>query len=301
MHVDIQSGTQVCPREVSLSALFCCVSSWFPTLRSLKRLSIRYHSVAGPLSLRTSRFSDCRATQDQVQFDKQNMRSLTSLLSFAALALAASRTSAPSGALVVGSSGKYSTIQAAVDALSSTSKEQVIFIQPGTYKEQVYIKKLSGTVTIYGYTEDDTSYSSNQVVITAAGNLLNAENDDATATLRVWTENFKMYNVNVVNSYGEGSQALALSAYAGVRESVSDDMRRLANIFPGRRLLCVPIHRVPGHRSRRIRHAAICQILHRGRGRLYLRPDSRRVVRPSRYRRNREVLRHHHRLRQGLS
>lgn len=40
--------------------------------------------------------------------------------------------------------------------------------------------------------------------------------NDGTATMRVWTTNFKMYNVNLVNTYGEGSQALAVSAQAEV-------------------------------------------------------------------------------------
>lgn len=38
-------------------------------------------------------------------------------------------------------------------------------------------------------------------------------NNDLTATVRAWASNFKMYNVNVVNTRGSGSQALALSAY----------------------------------------------------------------------------------------
>jgi pectinesterase len=56
----------------------------------------------------------------------------------------------------------------------------------------VYIPKLKGPLTIYGYTKDTTSYTSNQVIITAKKALANSANDDATATLRVWTSNFKM-------------------------------------------------------------------------------------------------------------
>ena len=37
--------------------------------------------------------------------------------------------------------------------------------------------------------------------------------NDETATLRVKAANFKLYNVNVANTYGKGSQAVALSAY----------------------------------------------------------------------------------------
>lgn len=130
------------------------------------------------------------------------MLALLSLTSFAALAYAASRTSAPSGALVVGASGDYSTIQAAVDALdSSSSSEQSIFIQAGTYEEQVYVSELSSALTIYGYTEDTSSYSSNQVTITASHALADEANDDATATLRVWTSNFKMYVSSAGNKF----------------------------------------------------------------------------------------------------
>ncbi|TKA74709.1 hypothetical protein B0A55_05100 [Friedmanniomyces simplex] len=128
------------------------------------------------------------------------------------------RNTAPSGALVVGKTGHYSTIQKAVNALStSSSSAQSIFIQPGTYQEQVYIQKLAGPLTIYGSTSEASSYTGNQVTITASHALSGESNDDATATLRVWTSNFKMYNVNVKNTYGyaaKNGQALALSASA---------------------------------------------------------------------------------------
>lgn len=41
-----------------------------------------------------------------------------------------------------------------------------------------------------------------------------ALSNDETATLRVKAANFKLYNVNVNNGYGQGSQAVALSAYS---------------------------------------------------------------------------------------
>ncbi|EME88007.1 carbohydrate esterase family 8 protein [Pseudocercospora fijiensis CIRAD86] len=143
------------------------------------------------------------------------MKTFFALWPLLGIAAAAGRTSAPSGALVVGGNGTYSTIQAAVDALStSSSEEQIIFIHPGTYKEQVYIDSLSGPLTIYGSTSDTSSYGSNEVIITAGESQETQSNNDLTATLRVHTSGFKLYNVDVVNSYGKGSQALALSAYA---------------------------------------------------------------------------------------
>lgn len=46
-------------------------------------------------------------------------------------------------------------ISAAVDALSTTSTEtQTIFIEEGSYDEQVYIPALSGKLIVYGQTEE---------------------------------------------------------------------------------------------------------------------------------------------------
>jgi len=40
-----------------------------------------------------------------------------------------------------------------------------------------------------------------------------AGSDDASGTLRVHKDDFKMYNVNVKNTFGVGSQAIAISQY----------------------------------------------------------------------------------------
>ncbi|KAF2208857.1 carbohydrate esterase family 8 protein [Cercospora zeae-maydis SCOH1-5] len=128
-------------------------------------------------------------------------------------------TTPPPGALVVSKtprSGQYATVQQAVNALSTTSKtQQIIFIQPGTYNEQVYIQPLSGPLTVYGYSSSDLSYSANQVTITAGQSQQTQPSNDLSATLRVHTSNFKLYNVNVANSFGQGSQAVAVSANNG--------------------------------------------------------------------------------------
>ncbi|GIZ39949.1 hypothetical protein CKM354_000331000 [Cercospora kikuchii] len=135
------------------------------------------------------------------------------------ISVATCLTTPPSGALVVSKtpkSGQYATVQKAVDALSTTStKAQVIFIQPGTYSEQVYIQSLSGPLSVYGYSSSDKSYTGNQVTITAGESQQTQPSNDLTATLRVHTTNFKLYNVNVVNSFGQGSQAVAVSANNG--------------------------------------------------------------------------------------
>lgn len=95
-------------------------------------------------------------------------------LTLPVLAVALSRTSPPSGALVVRQSGtqageyKYvrllliqisvdkilcSTVSAAVAALGSSTTTKSIFIYPGTYHEQVLIT-YPGPLTIYGYTNE---------------------------------------------------------------------------------------------------------------------------------------------------
>ncbi|OTA33718.1 hypothetical protein BTJ68_04784 [Hortaea werneckii EXF-2000] len=145
------------------------------------------------------------------------MLTILSVLSFAA-GLARALTSPPAGTLVVGGK-EYAKVQDAVNALNTTStKEQIIFIEAGSYHEQVDIPALSGPLTVYGYSEDASSYVNNEVVITCSDALANEDNDYATATLRVRTSAFKMYNVDVKNTYGQADtdgQALAISAEAG--------------------------------------------------------------------------------------
>ncbi|KAL0578164.1 hypothetical protein V5O48_003830 [Marasmius crinis-equi] len=128
----------------------------------------------------------------------------------------ASRTSPPAGAIVVrGSgtqSGEFSTVQAAVNSLPNDSSSRTIFIFPGTYNEQVSITR-SGPLTIMGSTTDTLSQSANSVTIQHSLSATQAGNDDNSGTLRVHKDNFKLYNVNVRNTFGQGSQALALSSY----------------------------------------------------------------------------------------
>ncbi|KAF8074914.1 pectin methyl esterase [Lyophyllum atratum] len=146
------------------------------------------------------------------------MRFLLQLASFllCAIPAALALTAPPAGSKIVRQagtqSGEYSTVSAAVASLSGTSSA-VIFIYPGTYKEQVLIEH-GGPLTIYGYSTNGGNYKSNQVTIT---NNLNAQDNggnDPCATVRAHSANFKMYNINIKNTYGAGKQATALSAKA---------------------------------------------------------------------------------------
>lgn len=131
-----------------------------------------------------------------------------------------SRTVPPCGAITVDKSGqysKYTTVQAGVDALSTTaSGTQSLFIYPGVYTEQVYIPARTANLTVYGWTNHTSSYHGNTVNITYNLALINTTSDDLTATVRAWTTNFKMYNINILNTFGHTSsdgQNLALSAH----------------------------------------------------------------------------------------
>jgi hypothetical protein len=76
---------------------------------------------------------------------------LLSLASFWSCIYAASRTSPPSGAIVVRAgtraSGEFATINAALSSVSSSTSSISLFIYPGTYNEQVDITR-SGPVTV---------------------------------------------------------------------------------------------------------------------------------------------------------
>ncbi|KAF3923129.1 Pectinesterase [Dactylellina cionopaga] len=135
----------------------------------------------------------------------------------AAAATGAVHTSPPSGAIVVRQSGtksgEFSSLFSALASLSTTdTTAKTIFIYQGTYEGRVEII-YKGPLTIIGYTTNSYSYSSNTVTVQHnsgddAGSL------DNSATMRIDNKqpNFRMYNVNVRNLRGQGTQAVAVSA-----------------------------------------------------------------------------------------
>jgi pectinesterase len=108
-------------------------------------------------------------------------------------------------------SGEYSTIAAALTALGSTTTAKCIFIYSGTYNEQLTIN-YKGALTIYGYTTSTGSYSNNAVTITYGQTSSAAGSLDKSSTVNITSANFKAYNINFVNSYGAGTQAVAVTA-----------------------------------------------------------------------------------------
>ncbi|GLB38744.1 hypothetical protein LshimejAT787_0506090 [Lyophyllum shimeji] len=141
---------------------------------------------------------------------------LTVVLAFCHAVLAARRTSPPAAAIVVRAgtttAGEFATVSSAVASLPNDNSSATIFIYPGTYNEQVYINR-TGPLTIYGYTTDTMSYHENQVTIQAGVPAKVAGSNDASGTVRIHKNDFKMYNVNVKNTYGPGTQAVAFSQY----------------------------------------------------------------------------------------
>ncbi|KIM49893.1 carbohydrate esterase family 8 protein [Hebeloma cylindrosporum] len=137
-------------------------------------------------------------------------------ISLFGLVIAASRTVPPPDAIVVrlGTTtyGEFNTVSDAVNSLPQDNSASSIFIYPGEYNEQVYINR-TGPLTIYGYTNDTTTYTSNQVTIQACISAPMAGSNDASGTLRVHKNDFKLYNVNVKNTFGVGAQAIAVSQY----------------------------------------------------------------------------------------
>jgi pectinesterase len=136
------------------------------------------------------------------------MQSLIFLLGFLTTTILAA-TSPPNGALVVGPNAQYKTLQSAITAASPGAK---IFINPGTYHEQVHIPPEKKNLVIIGHSEKPNHYNGNRVTITQGLAQDKGKSNEHTATLRAWGDGLKVYNVNFVNSRGQGSQALALAA-----------------------------------------------------------------------------------------
>ena len=71
---------------------------------------------------------------------------------------------------------------------------------------------------ILGYTTDTMDFNANTVVLVHNASLATSTSDDTTGTLRVKSDNIRLYNIDVRNDFGvakTNGQAIALSAYGG--------------------------------------------------------------------------------------
>ncbi|KAL6364594.1 hypothetical protein LRP88_01997 [Fusarium phalaenopsidis] len=139
-------------------------------------------------------------------------------------------TAPPKDAVIVSVNGEkegsYSSVTDALASLPKDSTDQVIFVYPGTYEEQVPAINRPGSVTIIGYTETEPgkTYSSNQVTITqakglsVAGTIPAGRSNADTATIATASTKIAFYNVKFINTDNlDGSTpsyvALAASVY----------------------------------------------------------------------------------------
>lgn len=136
-----------------------------------------------------------------------------------------SRVDPPAEAVVIDASGAYpgshKTISAGVAALANQTAEQTMFILPGIYHEQVLVSPLQGPLVLQGYTCDSSSYVHNEVTITSGlaqkdipPEVTGEARNDLTSTLRLKSDNIRVYNLNLANTAGNVGQALAVNVNA---------------------------------------------------------------------------------------
>ena len=126
----------------------------------------------------------------------------------AATTIAGQASAATAITVAADGSGNYTTIQAAISAAGTGT---VITVKPGTYQGQVQIPATKSGITIQGSTG-----TSGDIVIT--GNKpQSTAGTTGSATVYNLAANTTIKGLTMQNTYGEGSQALALYA-AGDRQ-----------------------------------------------------------------------------------
>jgi pectinesterase len=109
-------------------------------------------------------------------------------------------------------SGQYTTVGAALNAISSSNTTPTqIRIKPGTYKEKLSVTKPN--VTFCGETGKESStiltYSDGASTSNGSGGTIGTS---GSASITIKTNDVSMENLTVENSFGVGSQAVALLA-----------------------------------------------------------------------------------------
>jgi len=104
--------------------------------------------------------------------------------------------------------GDFPTIQRAVDhAPPSGTGRLILEIRPGTYRERVSVPQDRPRVTFLGKDASSTVISGSMSAATAGGTFFSS-------TVNVQGAEFEAENITFENSYGVGSQAVALHIYS---------------------------------------------------------------------------------------
>jgi pectin methylesterase-like acyl-CoA thioesterase len=121
-------------------------------------------------------------------------------------------TPAPTGSFTVAAdgSGKYRTVQAAIDAVAANNtSRQTITIKPGTYREIVTVPSNKPFITLKGGGD-----SSDDVVIVNNRSNAGGYGTSGSATFFANGKETNATNLTISNDYGEGSQAVAANLNA---------------------------------------------------------------------------------------
>jgi pectinesterase len=101
-------------------------------------------------------------------------------------------------------SGNFTSVQAAVDSVPAGNTRPVtIHIKPGTYTEIVTVPKEKPFLTMRG---DDAA----STILTFHNSAATAGGTSKSASVYIWGDDFNAENLTFENSYGTGSQAVAL-------------------------------------------------------------------------------------------
>jgi pectin methylesterase-like acyl-CoA thioesterase len=125
-------------------------------------------------------------------------------------------------------SGKYRTVQAAIDAVpANATSKQTITVAPGTYRGKVVVASNKPYVEIIGLGDDPSD-----VVIVDGVSAGEGGSHRGSATLVVEGKNFRADNLTVSNDHdesepGDGDQALAM--YLNADRTLLDDLRLLGD------------------------------------------------------------------------
>ena len=135
------------------------------------------------------------------------------ILAFAALASLHAAAPAPIRVVVAqDGSGDFPTVQRAVDhafdrVLAPTAARLIIEIRPGTYRERVRVPRDRPRVTFLGQDARTT-------IITFGAGAKDVGGTFFSATVDINSDEFEARNITFENSYGTGTQAVAISVHS---------------------------------------------------------------------------------------